>query len=179
MTPTASNSHIEQRQEPPGRTPDIPPPKVTPETESAPPTTPASETQSVSPTDATADNRKVELEAEPERVTSESLYGEDLPPDFWGSDPVAEVDIGAVAQDEPRPDEVDFGVSSRPSQTSQPRPQPRQEVEGKLEDDPRFAVMQSLFPGQIVEWQESEVTEEERADEASADDPDEDAAGLN
>ena len=44
--------------------------------------------------------------------------------------------------------------------------------------------MQSLFPGQIVEWQESEeVTDEEvsgeDADEPSADDSNEEVDGLN
>ncbi len=108
-----------------------------------------------------------------------------MPPDFWDSDPVADVEAKTLTQDEPRPDEVDFEPSRRSTPKLAPRHlAPGQEVTGKLTDDPRFAVMQSLFPGQIVEWQESEevtdeeVTDEEvseeGADEPSADDPDPD-----
>ena len=160
-----SPSQPEQRQEPPGRTPDTPPPLATPETEPIPQpkATPDSEAKPVSSPDD-----------EPERSASESLYGEDLPPDFWDSDPVADVDTETVAQNEPRPDEVAFEVSSRPT----PRSVPRQEVAGKLTDDPRFEVMQSLFPGQIVEWQDSEEVEEGGADNLS-DDPEENADGLD
>ena len=70
--------------------------------------------------------------------------------------------------------------SSRASEPSQSKQQPRQEVTGKLTDDPRFEVMQSLFPGQIVEWQDAEeVAGEEGTDESGADDPDEEVDGLN
>ena len=70
--------------------------------------------------------------------------------------------------------------SSRSPEPPQSRQQPKQEVTGKLTDDPRFEVMQSLFPGQIVEWQDAEeVATEEGADESDADDPDEEVDGLN
>ena len=120
-------------------------------------------------------------DAEP-GTASESLYGEDLPPDFWDSDPVAHVDIKTATHNEPRPDEVEF----EPSRRSAPRRStPRQEVVGKLTDDPRFEVMQSLFPGQIVEWQDSEEVEAENdvgegsSELNDADDPEEDADGLD
>ena len=168
--PTAQAS-LQPRQDPPGRTPDMPPPRVNPETERAPQpnATSRSDAKPVPPADA---------EEEAERTASDSLYGEELPPDFWDDDPVA--DVGTVAQNEPRPDEVAFEGSSHPTpQPSAPgQSAPRQEVTGKLTDDPRFEVMQSLFPGEIVEWQDSEEGAADVLENTeNMDDPHEDVDG--
>ena len=75
-----------------------------------------------------------------------------------------------------------FEPSSRPT----PKPSipgqsaPRQEVTGKLTDDPRFTVMQSLFPGEIVEWQDSEEgTADTLESTENMDDPHEDVDGVD
>ena len=85
------------------------------------------------------------LDAAPDAV-GEPLPRDDLPPDFW--------------DDLPPPE---------PAASVKP-PEEAAREEGGLEADPRFAVLQSLFPGHVVEWQEagagdvgddeSDVTEE-------------------
>ena len=170
--PNAQTS-LQPRQEPPGRTPDIPPPLVNPETEGAPQSNASPRSDAKPAADA---------EEEIERTVSDSLYGEELPPDFWDDDPVAEVNVETSAQVEPRPDEVAFEPSSRPTPKSSAAGQsaPRQEVTGKLTDDPRFEVMQSLFPGEIVEWQDSEESAADiLEDTESMDDPHEDVDGVD
>ncbi len=65
--------------------------------------------------------------------TEEPLPRDDLPPDFW--------------DDLPPPE---------PAASAKP-PEEAAREEGGLEADPRFAVLQSLFPGHVVEWQEAGI----------------------
>ena len=75
------------------------------------------------------------LDAAPDAV-GEPLPRDDLPPDFWDDLPPSE-----------------------PAASAKP-PEEAAREEGGLEADPRFAVLQSLFPGHVVEWQEAGVEDE-------------------
>ncbi len=71
----------------------------------------------------------------PPQEAASSYLEEDLPPDFWDSEPL------------PPPPEAEAEASD----SAQPANNPDH---GSLSQDPRFAVLQSLFPGKVIDWQE-------------------------
>jgi len=85
-----------------------------------------------------------------------SAFSEELPPDFWDDAELPEASAG---------DSENLGAEHLPR-----LPAARHEVAGRLEDDPRFALMQQLFPGRITDWQE---TAQKGADDGADDEGEE------
>jgi len=91
-------------------------------------------------------------------------FADELPPDFWGD----ELEPPATSQtaSQPTPDER-FDASA----PSTPPAQAARPLSGDLESDPRFRLLQELFPGRISDWQGAEApasTAEGDADDAPA-----------
>ena len=104
---------------------------LTPPPEShAPLEPPPTEPPTVTPPGAAPPDASLAEKAE------DPLPRDDLPPDFWDDLPLPEPEM-----------------SAKP-------PEEAAREEGGLEADPRFAVLQSLFPGRVVEWQEAGVDDE-------------------
>lgn len=127
----------------PAHTPLLPPAGVTPDgTVAAPPATPATETTPLPP--------------EP--------FADELPPDFWGD----ELEAPATPQMAPQPTPDEHFDASAPGAPPAWAARP---LAGDLESDPRFRLLQALFPGRISDWQGAEApasTAEGDADDAPA-----------
>lgn len=72
-------------------------------------------------------------------------FADELPPDFWG-DTLAPPDTRQADPD---------GRFQAPSDT--PPQSAAKPLEGTLESDPRFILLQELFPGRISDWQSAET----------------------
>ena len=121
----------------------MPPAGVTPDgTVAAPPATPATEATPLPP--------------EP--------FADELPPDFWGDDLEAPTTTQAASQTEPDERFDASAPGAPPGGATRP-------LAGDLESDPRFKLLQELFPGRISDWRSAEVpasTAEGPADDAPA-----------
>ena len=85
-------------------------------------------------------------------------FADELPPDFWGDDPVI-----PEAPQNVRDGYADDAVAgfSQP-ETSQPQVKP---LTGPLESDPRFVLLTELFPGRLTDWQSAETPAPATADD--------------
>lgn len=72
-------------------------------------------------------------------------FADELPPDFWG-DTLAPPDTPQAD-----PDRRFQAPSDTPPQSA------AKPLEGTLESDPRFILLQELFPGRISDWQSAET----------------------
>lgn len=91
-------------------------------------------------------------------------FADELPPDFWGDE--LEAPAASQTASQPTPDER-FDASA----PSAPPIQAARPLAGDLESDPRFRLLQELFPGRISDWRSAEApasTAEEDADDAPA-----------
>ena len=113
----------------PAHTPLTPPPGVQPNgTVNAPPPTP---------------DESAPLPPEP--------FAEELPPDFWGDDPI--IPEAPQHSRERHVDDAPADSFTR-SETSRAQAKP---LTGPLKSDPRFVLLTELFPGQITDWQSAEA----------------------
>jgi len=91
-------------------------------------------------------------------------FADELPPDFWGDELEAPVTAQTAPQVEPDERFDASALNAPPAGTARP-------LAGDLEGDPRFRLLQELFPGRISDWRSAEApasTAEEDADDAPA-----------
>ena len=141
----------------PAQTPLVPPPGTQPEAAAPgpvaiPAATPAAETLPLPP--------------EP--------FADELPPDFWG-DALEPPPLSLTASEplDPRAGAPSVPAPSAPDElTAAPSPlqSAAKPLEGSLQKDPRFLLLQELFPGRISDWQRAEpVANSSEGDENGAD----------
>ena len=96
-------------------------------------------------------------------------FADELPPDFWGDElepPTSSAQPFAAPTDELSAPPSPAGAPPA-SSSSTARP-----LDGSLQDDPRFKLLQELFPGRISDWQSASVDAATagKADDDGADD---------
>lgn len=92
-------------------------------------------------------------------------FADELPPDFWGDalEPPPSSPGASVAADERSG--APLSADSAPATQSAPKP-----LEGSLQKDPRFKLLQELFPGHISDWHAEPVVAATDAADNGADD---------
>ena len=91
-------------------------------------------------------------------------FADELPPDFWGDDPVL-----PEAPQNTRENRPDDAAGFNQPETRQAPEAPSQNVKpltGPLESDPRFVLMTELFPGRMTDWQSAETPTSAVTDDA-------------
>ena len=143
----------------PAQTPLVPPPGTQQEPRATPAATPATETSPLPP--------------EP--------FADELPPDFWGD--ALEPPPPASTSSEPSDTLLSTASSTEPvtpikvtapDRPAAPAPSAgaAKPLEGSLQKDPRFVLLQELFPGHISDWQaESVANSSESGEDEAADAP--------
>lgn len=85
-------------------------------------------------------------------------FAEELPEGFWGDD----LELPDVPQTARNASNENFDEAfAAPANTARPTPTPAVKLaDGGLEADPRFTLLQSLFPGRISDWQPAQAPTE-------------------
>ncbi len=152
VVPDAEDAPPTPTEPSPAQTPLVPPPGSAEGTAAAPEPIPATETLPLSP--------------EP--------FADELPPDFWG-------DALEPPPLPPTPSEPPDTLSSAPSPTTPTSPDKpaapapssgiAKPLEGSLQKDPRFVLLQELFPGHISDWHAAPVADGGIGDDGATDAP--------
>ena len=91
-------------------------------------------------------------------------FADELPPDFWGDDPVLpEVPQGAP---DTYADAVPAHIVSEQALPAQAPPVQTNPLTGPLQRDPRFVLLTELFPGHVTDWQSAETATVPAPDDA-------------
>ncbi len=93
-------------------------------------------------------------------------FADELPPDFWGDDPILPEEAQNAQQSYPNDAAADSFGQPETRQTQGAQSQNVKPLTGPLERDPRFVLLTELFPGHITSWQSAETPTSAAADDA-------------